>query len=299
MYQLLVIDDEQYALEGIMKAIDWNSLGIANVYGSECVEDAKVIVLNHIPEIIVCDIEMAQENGIDFLKWLSNGGFSTRLIFLTAHANFKYAQEAIRFGAFEYLLKPVKHDVLKEVVKKALKDFEVEMSLHDKLHEYEEISKNWELSGAWDKVADGDTTDIFEKIEKTDTKEIVYDCDEISNENEPKNPLNEPELIRVVKQYIHENLGEVTRESIAEAVSVNASYLSRVYHKATGEKLSAYILRKRIRFAKQLLRDTDDKISYIANAVGYLNDSYFIKVFRNMTAMTPYEYRKRHRNEKN
>lgn len=41
MYQLLVVDDEEYAREGIMKTIDWDSVGITNVYGAECA-DASV-----------------------------------------------------------------------------------------------------------------------------------------------------------------------------------------------------------------------------------------------------------------
>lgn len=43
-YKLLVVDDEDYALEGIMRTIDWTSLGIMDVYGADCVENAKIIM---------------------------------------------------------------------------------------------------------------------------------------------------------------------------------------------------------------------------------------------------------------
>ena len=343
MYQLLVVDDEEYAREGIMKTIDWDSVGITNVYGAECAEDAKEIVLNHMPEVIICDIEMTEESGIDFLRWLHYGAFSFRLIFLTAHANFTYAQDAVRLGAFEYFLKPVEHEVLKEGVRRALEDYERQMALHDRLSEYEAILRDWEMSGGrmgirteegmsadqtfgmgpgaggiigggpggaagapgwhaagevgfggrpgwnaagevgfggrpgWNAAGEGDPDD--------------GNIPEEGMEQE-SGSISEPELIGAVKQYISGHLGELTRESIADAVAVNASYLSRVFHKTTGEKLSAYILRKRIDYAKELLRETDDKITYIANAAGYLNDSYFIRIFRNVTEMTPYEYRK-------
>ncbi len=315
MYQLLVVDDEEYAREGIMKTIDWDSVGITNVYGAECAEDAKEIVLNHMPEVIICDIEMTEESGIDFLRWLHYGAFSFRLIFLTAHANFTYAQDAVRLGAFEYFLKPVEHEVLKEGVRRALEDYERQMALHDRLSEYEAILRDWEMSGGrmgirteegmsadqtfgmgpgaggiigggpggaagapgWNAAGEGDPDD--------------GNMPEEGMEQE-SGSISEPELIGAVKQYISGHLGELTRESIADAVAVNASYLSRVFHKTTGEKLSAYILRKRIDYAKELLRETDDKITYIANAAGYLNDSYFIRIFRNVTEMTPYEYRK-------
>lgn len=250
MYQLLVVDDEQYALQGIMETIDWDSLGIMKVYGAECVADAKEIVLNHMLEVIICDIEMAEENGIDFLKWLHYGGFPTRLIFLTAHADFRYAQGAVQFDAFEYFLKPVEHSILKEGVRKALSDLEREMALHSQLSDYETILRDWEM--------------IDELKEPQEEAEII--------ETFP----TEPELIGTVRQYIDEHLGEVTRDSIAGVVAVNASYLSRVFHKETGEKQSAYILRKRVEKAKKLLADTEDKIGNIANELGYGNDSYFI-----------------------
>lgn len=274
MYQLLVVDDEEYAREGIMETIDWESVGITNVYGAECAEEARTIVLNHMPEIIICDIEMAEESGIDFLRWLHYGAFSSRLIFLTAHANFTYAQDAVRLGAFEYFLKPVEHEVLREGVSRALKDYERQMALHDRLSEYEAILKDWEMSGGRPEIRAGENPGAD------------------GTTGAGPDGISEPELIGAVKQYISEHLGELTRESIADAVAVNASYLSRVFHKTTGEKLSAYILRKRIDYAKELLRETDDKITYIANAAGYLNDSYFIRIFRNVTEMTPYEYRK-------
>lgn len=271
-YQLLVVDDEQYALQGIMETIDWDSLGIRSVYGAECVADAKDIVLNHMPEIIICDIEMTEESGIDFLRWLHYGEFPTRLIFLTAHADFRYAQGAVQFNAFDYFLKPVDHSVLKEGVRKALLDFEREMALHSQLNDYETILRDWEL---------------FDALKESSEESLA----------ESSILLDEPELIGAVKQYVDGHIGEVTRNSIAEAVAVNASYLSRVFHKETGEKLSAYILRRRLEKAKELLADTEDKIGSIANGLGYGNDSYFIKLFRNMTGMTPYEYRKKVRQE--
>ena len=273
-YKLLVVDDEDYALEGIMRTIDWTSLGIMDVYGADCVENAKIIMKHHMPEIIICDIEMAEESGIDFLRWLQGGGYKCRLLFLTAHARFDYAKEAVSLGAFDYFLKPVEHRILKEGVERALKDLQKELSLYDKLSEYETFLKEWEAMGNG-KAAVG----------QADLKMAEV-------------PVSEPELIKAVKKYINANIGaELTRDSIAEAVSVNASYLSRVFHKMTGEKLSAYIFSARIKMAMDLLRKTDYKISYIASQVGYGNDSYFIKVFRNMADMTPYEYRKMFRQE--
>lgn len=102
-----------------------------------------------------------------------------------------------------------------------------------------------------------------------------------------------PELIQSVKKYICNNIDRnLTRESIANEAHISPSYLSRLFHKETGEKLSDYILRKRIGRAKEMLKNTDEKITFISQEIGYSNDSYFIKTFKSVTGMTPYEYRK-------
>lgn len=116
MYSLLVVDDEQYAVEGVMEAIDWKSIGIMAVYGAYSSEEAKNIIRQHDIQVIVCDIEMAEESGLDFLRWMRTEGYFAKLIFLTAHARFDYAKESITLGATEYLMKPVDHDILKDTV---------------------------------------------------------------------------------------------------------------------------------------------------------------------------------------
>ena len=95
MYSLLVVDDEQYAVEGVMEAIDWKSIGIMAVYGAYSSEEAKNIIRQHDIQVIVCDIEMAEESGLDFLRWMRTEGYFAKLIFLTAHARFDYAKESI------------------------------------------------------------------------------------------------------------------------------------------------------------------------------------------------------------
>ena len=121
MYSLLVVDDEQYAVEGVMEAIDWKSIGIMAVYGAYSSEEAKNIIRQHDIQVIVCDIEMAEESGLDFLRWMRTEGYFAKMIFLTAHARFDYAKESITLGATEYLMKPVDHDILMDTVAAALK----------------------------------------------------------------------------------------------------------------------------------------------------------------------------------
>ncbi|MDQ0060879.1 helix-turn-helix domain-containing protein [Paenibacillus harenae] len=120
MYNLLVVDDEEIAIRGIEKGIDWSSLPIANIYTAYDVEEARGMIAEHTIHIVLSDIDMPNQSGVDLLEWVNEHYPSTVTIFLTGHADFKYAQQAVQLDCFDYLLKPIDHNVLKACVNKAL-----------------------------------------------------------------------------------------------------------------------------------------------------------------------------------
>ncbi|CAM4064909.1 response regulator [Paenibacillus alkaliterrae] len=122
MYNLLVVDDEEIAIRGIIHGIDWSALQLTNVFTANDAEDAKSVFRNHPVHVMISDIDMPRENGILLLNWVNEHSPETKSIFLTAHANFKYAQQAIQLNSFDYLLKPIDHECLKQCVEKALDD---------------------------------------------------------------------------------------------------------------------------------------------------------------------------------
>ena len=69
---------------------------------------------------MLCDIEMPMESGLDLLDWLRQRGMTTRCIFLTAHAEFRYAQEALRLGGFDYIMQPAPYEQVADAVSRAL-----------------------------------------------------------------------------------------------------------------------------------------------------------------------------------
>lgn len=77
-------------------------------------------------EIFLCDIVMPEENGISFAKWVLENRPDTKIIFLTAHADFDYMKEAIRMRSFDYILQPVERTELKRAVERAKSAFTIE-----------------------------------------------------------------------------------------------------------------------------------------------------------------------------
>ncbi|TCM97850.1 two-component system response regulator YesN [Paenibacillus sp. BK033] len=120
MYNLLVVDDEDIAIRGIVEGIDWSSLPLANIFTAYDAEEARQVFRGYPIHVLISDIDIPQENGIHLLTWVNETSPQTETIFLTGHANFNFAQQAVQLGSFDYLLKPVDHDVLKSCVEKAI-----------------------------------------------------------------------------------------------------------------------------------------------------------------------------------
>ena len=84
----------------------------------------------------------------------------------------------------------------------------------------------------------------------------------------------------------------ITIQDIANHLSINRSYLSRLFKSMTGISIQDYLLDYRIRQACILLKHTDLSIRTIAHSVSYVDALYFSKLFRHKKGMAPSEYRK-------
>lgn len=78
---------------------------------------------------------------------------------------------------------------------------------------------------------------------------------------------------------------------LANIVSMNYTYFSGIFKKKTGMNVISYLHKIRIRKAKELLVNTDEKINEIARAIGFHDERYFTKIFKRYENMTPSEYR--------
>ena len=117
---LLIVDDEVIIVSLLKKHIAWRDLGIEEVFNAYTAMEARKIVAEQVVDIVICDIEMPQESGLDFLSWMKEEYPEIIRIILTSYPDFKYAQDAISIGVLKYLLKPVSFDELSETVKYAV-----------------------------------------------------------------------------------------------------------------------------------------------------------------------------------
>lgn len=115
MIKALIIDDEQHCINRLSVLIEEHFSQTIQVAGSfQTVEEAVIGIRKIQPDLIFLDVQIGDKSGFDLLKQLNDINFE--IIFTTAYE--KYAVQAFRFSALDYLLKPVDADDLKAAIHK-------------------------------------------------------------------------------------------------------------------------------------------------------------------------------------
>ena len=119
MYRLAIIDDEFATRQGLRGMLDWKKLDIEIVGEAEDGFAGKAMVQQQRPDIIICDVRMPRLDGIALVAQLRPMFPDLQIIFLSGQSDKAYLRSAIRFGAIDYLDKPVLREELRAVVEKA------------------------------------------------------------------------------------------------------------------------------------------------------------------------------------
>ncbi len=109
-----------------------------------------------------------------------------------------------------------------------------------------------------------------------------------------KNSINNYSLpIQKIITYIDSDLtADLSLSTLANLLNVNASYLSTLFKKETGQTLTSYVNSKRVEHAVYLLSSTDMQIQNVAKYCGISDVNYFCKIFKKIIGKTPSEFKK-------
>lgn len=128
MYKMVIVDDEEYVREGLKDTIDWLALDINIVGEAGNGKSALEIIKLEKPEIVLTDISMPYLDGLELIQKTLELVPHTKVILISGYEDFKYAQEAIRNKAFDYILKPIVIENIIEVINNAKDQIESELN---------------------------------------------------------------------------------------------------------------------------------------------------------------------------
>jgi YesN/AraC family two-component response regulator len=242
IFSVVVVEDEKLIAKNIAKNIELVNKNFKVISIENNGEDALSFIKQHTPNVIFTDIQMPVMDGIELIKHISEYSNYIKCVVLSGHDDFAYAQSAIEYGVFAYLLKPVNLEELSNILKRLELTF---------LSTYETFTSTQKLPS--------------------------YRADEIAS---------------LVKKYIETNYEKpIDLNIIADHFSFSPSYLTKIFLKHTNITPSKYILNYRINIAKQLLGDFTTSINMVATRVGYTDPFHFSKSFKQVTGISPANYR--------
>ena len=141
MYKVLIIDDEPIIRKGLKNIVNWRQFDCEIcAEASDGLEGAELIK-KLLPDIIFTDIKMPEVDGLSMIREIRDVVPESRIIILTGYRDFDYAQEAVKLGAFDFILKPSKIEELTAVVKRAVRELKF---LKDKTEEIDKLKKHFE-----------------------------------------------------------------------------------------------------------------------------------------------------------
>ncbi len=117
---VLLVDDDRFVIAALKKGIDWEALGITNIFTANNINLAKEIIQNERIDLLLSDIDMPHGSGLDLLTFVREQGNKVPAIFLTNYADFGYAKRALELRSFHYFLKPIDYEELTKIIKQAL-----------------------------------------------------------------------------------------------------------------------------------------------------------------------------------
>ncbi|MEH7546741.1 response regulator transcription factor [Neobacillus vireti] len=117
MHKVILVDDEIYFRKGLKSLIDWNSCGFEVIGEAANGEDALAFIDGVCPDLVITDIRMPVLDGLELIKQvMKKEGKHPKFIIISGHSDFKYAQQAVRYGVHDFILKPIDQDEIEETL---------------------------------------------------------------------------------------------------------------------------------------------------------------------------------------
>lgn len=252
MYNLLIVDDEQYVREGLRCSYNWSRYGFQVMDTAENGRMALEIIKHKRPHVVLTDIVMPEMDGLEFTRHVRLLYPDVNVVLVSSYENFHYARRAISYGVKGYLLKPIEEEELTSVFN----------SLRHRL-----VSDG---ARGLDKQRDAHTVDTIAGAERFDDNEYILKA----------------------KQFVQDHYEDrITLEEVSKHLHITAGYFGSIFKRETGQNFIDYVISIKMDKAKNMLRYSDSKVKDISARLGYYDYTYFCKIFKKNEGCTPLEYR--------
>ena len=113
---VILVDDEEVAVNALKRRVDWKKYGIDEVYIAHSMKEAQAAFQEKNIDIMLSDIEMPQGSGLDLFEWVKSYYPAVECVYVTCHPEFDYMRKALQLGSADYVLKPIDYEELDTVL---------------------------------------------------------------------------------------------------------------------------------------------------------------------------------------
>lgn len=122
MFKVMIIDDEPIIRKGLKNIINWKQFDCEVCGEASDGTSGSELIRKLLPDIIITDIRMPEVDGLTMIREIKDLIPECKIIILTGYRDFEYVQEAIKLGAFDFILKPSKIEELTSIISKAVRE---------------------------------------------------------------------------------------------------------------------------------------------------------------------------------
>lgn len=142
MYQVLLVDDERFILDGMCDLIDWGELGLEIAGMVRGGKQALQFLDSTKVDILITDISMPRMNGLELIRIARQKHADLKVIILSGYNEFEHLKEGMRLGIENYLLKPVNVSELHQTLANVLNKLEAPIIPYSYKHDIHIIRNN-------------------------------------------------------------------------------------------------------------------------------------------------------------
>ncbi len=137
MYSVIIVDDEPVMRKGLVCFVNWEALDCKITFEASNGLEAKEYLESNHADIVIVDIKMPGMDGLQLAKYIYENHPCTKVIILTAYADFSYAQSAIKYNVVDFVVKTNPLEKIPEAVKKAIHLINIQHQREEELKQLE------------------------------------------------------------------------------------------------------------------------------------------------------------------
>ncbi len=247
-YRVLVAEDEDIIRRGIVCSIDWRRLGCGQIDEACNGQEALEHIQTGVYDLVLMDINMPLLGGLEVLEQTCQG-YGYVAIIITGYSDFDYAKRALKYGAVEYVLKPIDIAELTRAIEKACAERERRLT-------YRKLKEGL--------LVPPEPVQLLTPVAAL-----------------PAEETEDGEVVARMLDYIEKNVGKkITLSILSQELFYSESFMTRRFKSEMGMNFTDYLNRYRIQCALSMLRQGRSRLSDISAACGFSDYKYFNNVFK-------------------